>query len=88
MSNEQNNNEERQIMTFLDEDGNKVEFEAVARIYLEEKEYLLLAPVDEKDSEDIYVFRVDEVDGKHELNLVEDDNEFIAVKKEYKKLLY
>ena len=39
MSNEQNNNEERQIMTFLDEDGNKVEFEAVARIYLEEKEY-------------------------------------------------
>lgn len=88
MSNEQNNNEERQIMTFLDEDGNKVEFEAVARIYLEEKEYLLLAPVDEKDSEDIYVFRVDEVDGKQELNLVEDDNEFIAVKKEYKKLLY
>ena len=88
MSNEQNNNEERQIMTFLDEDGNKVEFEAVARIYLEDKEYLLLAPVDEKDSEDIYVFRVDEVDGKQELNLVEDDNEFIAVKKEYKKLLY
>ena len=88
MSNEQNNNEERQIMTFLDENGNKVEFEAVARIYLEEKEYLLLAPADEKDSEDIYVFRVDEVDGKQELNLVEDDNEFIAVKKENKKLLY
>ena len=26
-------NEERQIMTFLDEEGNKVEFEAVARIF-------------------------------------------------------
>ena len=88
MNNDQNNNEERQIMAFLDEDGNKVEFEAVARIYLAEKEYLLLAPVDDKDSEDIYVFRVDEVDGKEELNLVEDDNEFIAVKKEFKKLLY
>ena len=34
--------EERQIMSFKDEDGNKVDFEAVARIYLEDKEYLLL----------------------------------------------
>lgn len=81
-------NEEVQIMTFLDEEGNKVQFEAIARIYLEDKEYLLLAPVDEKDSEDIYVFRIDEVDGKQELNLVEDDKEFIDVKKEYNKLLY
>ena len=76
------------LMTFLDENGNKVEFEAVARIFLGEQEYLLLAPVEEKDSEDIYVFRIDEVDGKQELNLVEDDKEFIAVKKEYNKLLY
>ena len=30
----------------------------------------------------------DEIDGKEELNLVEDDKEFLAVKKEYKKLLY
>ena len=81
-------NEETKIMTFLDENGNKVQFEAIARIYLEDKEYLLLAPVEEKDSEDIYVFRIDEVDGKQELNLVEDDKEFIAVKKEYNKLLY
>ncbi|MGL5379942.1 DUF1292 domain-containing protein [Clostridium sp.] len=80
--------EEVQIMTFLDEEGNKVEFEAIARIYLEEQEYLLLSPVENKDSEDIYVFRVDEVDGKQELNLVEDDKEFLAVKKEYKSLLY
>lgn len=78
---------EKKIMSFLDEEGNKVDFEAVARIYLEELEYLLLAPMDEK-SEDVYVFRVDNVDGKEELNLVEDDKEFLAVKKEYKKLLY
>ena len=78
---------EKKIMSFLDEDGNKVDFEAVARIYLEEIEYLLLAPMDEK-SEDVYVFRVDAVNGKEELNLVEDDKEFLAVKKEYKKLLY
>lgn len=80
--------EERQLMTFLDEEGNKVEFEAIARIFLEEQEYLLLAPADDEESEDVYVFRVDTVDGKEELNLVEDDKEFLAVKKEYKKLLY
>lgn len=79
--------DEKVIMSFLDGDGNKVDFEAVAKVYLEEIEYLLLAPVDE-ESEDVYVFRVDEVEGKQELNLVEDDKEFLAVKKEYKKLLY
>lgn len=81
------NNEEVQIMKFLDEEGNLVEFEAVARIFLEEKEYLLLAPLDET-SEDLYIFRIDKVNGKEELNIVEDDKEFLAVKKEYKKLLY
>lgn len=79
--------EEKVIMSFLDENGEKVDFEAVAKVYLKEVEYLLLAPVDE-ESEDVYVFRVDEVDGKEQLNLVEDDKEFLAVKKEYKKLLY
>ena len=56
MDKEHLENEERQIMTFLDEEGNKVEFEAIARIYLEEKEYLLLAPADDVESEDIYMF--------------------------------
>ncbi|AYE35356.1 DUF1292 domain-containing protein [Clostridium septicum] len=80
--------DEREVMTFLDEEGNKVEFEGVARIYIKEKEYLLLASLEDSNSEDVYVFRVDEKDGKQELNLVEDDKEFLAVKKEYKKLLY
>ena len=79
--------EDREIMSFRDEDGNKVDFEAVARIYLKEQEYLLLAPLDE-ESEDVFIFRVDNVDGKEELNLVEDDEEFLAVKKEYKTLVY
>ena len=79
--------EDSDIMSFRDEDGNKVDFEAVARIYVKEQEYLLLAPLDE-ESEDVFIFRVDNVDGKEELNLVEDDEEFLAVKKEYKKLLY
>ena len=79
--------EDREIMSFKDEDGNKVDFEAVARIFLDKQEYLLLSPIDE-NSDDMFVFRIDVVDGKEELNLVEDDKEFIAVHKEYKKLIY
>ncbi|MCI5726262.1 MAG: DUF1292 domain-containing protein [Clostridium sp.] len=76
-----------EIMSFKDEDGNKIDFEAVAKVYLEKQEYLILAPLDESIEEE-YAFRVDIVDGKEEYNLVEDDEEFQQVKKEYKKLLY
>ena len=72
--------EDKEIMSFRDEDGNKVDFEAIARIYVKEKEYLLLAPVGQNDSDDVFVFRVDKFEGKEELNLVEDDDEFQAVK--------
>lgn len=80
--------EEREIMSFKDEEGNKVDFEAIARIFLGEQEYLLLSPIDE-ESEDIFAFRIDlNEEGNEELNLVEDEKEFEAIKKEYKKLLY
>lgn len=79
--------EDREIMKFKSENGSVVELEAVARIYLEEREYLILAPL-EGDQEDAYVFRVDNVQGNLEYNLVEDDEEFLAVKKEYKELVY
>ena len=80
--------EEKEVMSFKDEDGNKVDFEAIAKIYLEEQGYLLLSPVDE-ESEDMFAFRVDtDENGNEELNIVEDDKEFEEIKKEYKKLLY
>ncbi|NFT90999.1 DUF1292 domain-containing protein [Clostridium botulinum] len=82
--------EEKEIMSFKDEAGNKVDFEAIARIYLDKTEYLLLSPVDESsDDANIFAFRVDKnKDDKEELNIVEDEKEFEAIKKEYKKLLY
>lgn len=80
--------EEKEIMSFKDENGNKVDFEAIAKIYLEEQGYLLLSPVDKK-SDDMFAFRIDiNEEGNEELNLVEDDKEFEEIKKEYKKLLY
>ena len=80
--------EEKEVMSFRDEDGNRIDFEAIAKIYLEEQGYLLLSPLDEND-DDMFAFRIDiDEEGKEELNLVEDDKEFEQIKKEYKKLLY
>ena len=79
--------EDKVTMKFKDVDGNVVELEAVARIYLNETEYVILAPL-EGDEDDAYVFRVDEDDNGIEYNMVEDDEEFKAVNKEYKNLLY
>lgn len=80
--------EEKEIMSFRNEEGNKVDFEAIAKIYLDEQGYLLLSPLEE-GNDDMFAFRIDiNEDGKEELNFVEDNKEFEAVKKEYKKLLY
>lgn len=81
--------EYKEVMTFLDEDGNKVQFEPIAEVFLGEVKYLILAPVEGKGKdEDAFIFRVDIENDKEALNLVEDDIEFEKVKKEYKNLLY
>lgn len=77
----------KETMSFLDEDGNKVEFEIVAEIFLDEKKYLIMEPVGSTD-DDAYIFRIDLEEEKEVLNLVDNDEEFIKVKKEYKNLLY
>lgn len=79
--------EEKDIMSFKDEEGNKIELEAIAKIYLENKQYFILSPV-EGNKEDAFAFKVDIENDKEVLNLVEDDKEFKAVKKEYTRLLY
>lgn len=79
--------DDKEIMSFLDEEGNKVDFEVIAEVFLGEQKYLILAPL-EGNEEDAFAFRVDIEDGKEVLNLVEDDEEFQEVKKEYKTALY
>lgn len=80
--------EDKKILKFKDEDGNVIELEAIAEIYLEKQKYLILAPLDEEGSDE-YVYRVDvDKEGNEELYAVEEDDEFMRVKKEYKNLLY
>ena len=82
--------EVKDIMAFKNEEGEKVDLEVVAKIYLGEQEYILLSPIDaeEKDELDMFSYRVDLEGDKEVLNVVEDEAEFKAIKKEYKKLLY
>lgn len=78
---------DKYYMDFKDEDGNKVTFEVIAEIFIDDKKYLILG--DDKDStEDSYVVREDLVDGNVEYNFLEDEEEFIRVKKQYKKIIY
>ena len=80
------NKADKYFMDFKDEEGNKITFEVIADIFVDEKKYLILG--DDKDSGDSYVVREDVVDGNIEYNFLEDEEEFLKVKKEYKKLIY
>ncbi|OPJ59576.1 DUF1292 domain-containing protein [Clostridium oryzae] len=78
--------EEKKMMAFRDEDGNKVEFEVVAEIYLNNNKYIILSSEEDSD-QDAFVFRVDGEGEDIEYNMIEDDREFDEVKKEYQRLL-
>ena len=66
---------DKYYMDFKDEDGNKVTFEVIAEIFIDDKKYLILG--DDKDStEDSYVVREDLVDGNVEYNFLEDEEEY------------
>ncbi|MHC1683832.1 MAG: DUF1292 domain-containing protein [Clostridiaceae bacterium] len=72
----------KEVVTFLTEDGEKVEFEVVEEIELEGSKYVLLAPIGE-ESEDAYVYKVVANGEKEELIAVEDDAEFDRVMDAY-----
>lgn len=73
--------EDKKIVTFKDEEGNKIDFEVVDILRIEEDKYALLAPIE--DEEDAYVYKIIEVDGKEEYVPIEDDDEFARVSEEY-----
>ncbi len=79
--------DEKFYMDFMDEDGNKITFEIIAELFLDDIKYLVLGDNNES-SEDSYVVREDFVDGKVEYNFLEDEEEFEKVRKEYKKIIY
>lgn len=79
--------DDRFYMDFRDEDGNKITFEIIAEIFLDENKYLILGD-DSQNNEDSYVVREDFSDQGVEYNFIDNEEEFNRVKKEYKKIIY
>lgn len=73
--------EENKIITMVDEDGEKVDFEIIEIIELDENKYALLAPIGEE--EDAFVYKIEVVEGKDQYIAVEDEEEFAKVLEEY-----
>ena len=67
-----NNEEEQELLTLTDENGNETTFEYLDVIEYEGKEYLLLLPTDE--SGEIVILEIEPVDEENE-NYLSVDNE-------------
>ena len=71
--------EESSIITFVDENGEEVEFEYMDCIEYQGKEYLALLPVEE-DSSEVVILEIEPVDEENENYLsVEDEETLNAV---------
>lgn len=83
--------EEMNILTLTDENGNDTAFEYLDVVEYEGSEYLILSPADEESGE-IVILLIEPVDEEHENYLaVEDEDTLMAVyeifKERYKDIL-
>jgi uncharacterized protein YrzB (UPF0473 family) len=83
--------EEVNILTLTDENGQDVDFEYLDCIEYQEKEYLVLMPVEE-DAEEIFILEVEPVDEENENYLSVSDEEVLNAvygifKEKYKDVL-
>lgn len=72
---------EDQIIETMTDDGEKVQFRLFDIIEFEEKEYALLLPVDEEDSDDaeLVLMRLIKEEDDYLFETIEDDEEFDRV---------
>ncbi len=71
--------EEDQIIETVDEDGNTVKFELYDIVEVDEKEYALLLPVEEEDSEEVVIMRLTKDGEEYLFETIDNDEEFNKV---------
>ena len=69
--------EEVSILTLTDENGNDVEFEYLDCIEYQDKEYLILMPVEEEENNEIVILEVEPVDEETENYLAVSDEDVL-----------
>ena len=71
---EEFDDEENGILTFVDDDGNDVRFEILDVVTMDEKEYLVVLPIDEEDA-GVLILEIKQEDGEEVYDTVTDDEE-------------
>lgn len=79
------------VITLVDEEGNEVEFELIMSMEANDREYAILAPLqedEELEDDEAYIFRL-EYDEEEEMILIpiEDDEEYEMVVEVYNTLI-
>lgn len=83
--NEEEFDELDNIVVLTDEDGNDVEFEFLDVVQVDEKEYVILLPVEEMEKGEVVIFRIDG-EGEEESYIgLEDEEEAEKVFKAFKE---
>ena len=85
------NEEELNIITLTDEDGTDKDFEFLDLIDLDDKEYVVLLPVESEDENadgEVYIYRYSEdEDGNPSLDNIDSDEEYEVVSDRFDELL-
>lgn len=71
--------DEDQIIETVDENGNVVKFELFDIVEVDEKEYALLLPVEEEESDEVVLMRLSKDGEEYLFETIEDDEEFEKV---------
>ena len=81
-------NKNEQLIETFDEDGNKVSFELLDIVTVDDVEYALLLPAGEKNDEEgeILVMRVHKDGEDYSFEVIEDDEEFNRIAESIEEL--
>ena len=71
--------EEDQIIETVDENGNVVKFELFDVVEVDEKEYALLLPIEDEESDEVVLMRLTKDGDEYLFETIDDDEEFDKV---------
>lgn len=87
--------EERdEVIVLIDDEGNEVEFEFLTTIDMDEKEYVVLLPIEENntgedmETEEVVILKIEQdKEGEDTFASIEDEDELNKVFEEFKKVM-
>ncbi|GAA0114435.1 MULTISPECIES: DUF1292 domain-containing protein [Clostridium] len=75
-----------ETIMLMDENGNEIEFEIVVKLDIEDKEYVIVTPVESDEEYDVALRIEESEDGELVLVPVEEDDELALISEAYEAL--